>query len=44
MDNVMLAPHIGTSTSEVRERRSRMLLGDLRAYFAGERLRHQVVT
>jgi hydroxypyruvate reductase len=44
MDNVMLAPHIGTSTSEVRERRSRMLLGDLRAYFAGERLRHQVMT
>jgi len=42
MDNVVLAPHIGTSTREVREGRSRKLLADLRAFFAGRPLTHQV--
>jgi hydroxypyruvate reductase len=35
MDNVVLAPHMGTSTREVREERSRKLLLDVRAHFAG---------
>lgn len=35
LDNVVLAAHIGTSTKEVRERRHRMLLADIRAYLAG---------
>ena len=42
MSNVVLAPHIGTSTREVREGRSRKLLADLRAFFAGGRLTHRV--
>jgi len=42
MDNVVLAPHIGTSTREIREERSRKLLASLRAHFAGEPLRHAV--
>jgi lactate dehydrogenase-like 2-hydroxyacid dehydrogenase len=40
MDNVVLAPHIGTSTREVRENRSAMLLRDLRAYLEGEPFLH----
>jgi lactate dehydrogenase-like 2-hydroxyacid dehydrogenase len=40
MDNVVLAPHIGTSTREIREERSRKLLASLRAHFAGESLPH----
>jgi lactate dehydrogenase-like 2-hydroxyacid dehydrogenase len=42
MDNVVLAPHMGTSTREIRDERSRKLLADLRAYFAGKPLLHQV--
>ena len=42
MDNVVLAPHIGTSTREIREGRSRKLLADLRAHFAGKPLLHRV--
>jgi len=42
MDNVVLAPHIGTSTREVREERSRKLLTDLRAFFAGKPLTYAV--
>ncbi len=40
MDNVILAPHMGTSTLEVREGRSQKLLADLNAHFAGKPLRH----
>jgi len=36
MENVVLAPHIGTSTVEIREGRSAKLLGDLRAHFSGK--------
>lgn len=43
MDNVVLAPHMGTSTREIRDERSRKLLTDLRAFFAGHPLAHQVV-
>jgi hydroxypyruvate reductase len=41
LDNVLLAPHIGTSTREVREGRSSKLLADLRAYVAGQPVTHQ---
>ncbi len=44
MDNVVLAPHMGTGTHEVREGRSETLLHDVRAYFAGTRLRHAIGT
>jgi lactate dehydrogenase-like 2-hydroxyacid dehydrogenase len=36
LDNVVLAPHIGTATLDVREERGRKLLANLRAHFAGE--------
>ena len=36
MENVVLAPHMGSSTREVREERGRKLLANLRAHFAGE--------
>jgi lactate dehydrogenase-like 2-hydroxyacid dehydrogenase len=42
MDNVVLAPHMGTSTREIRDERSRKLLTDLRAFFAGKPLLHPV--
>lgn len=42
MDNVVLAPHMGTSTREIRDERSRKLLADLRAFFAGQPLLHAV--
>ena len=42
MDNVVLAPHMGTSTREVREGRSEKLLADIRAHFAGRPLRYAV--
>ncbi len=42
MDNVVLAPHIGTSTREIREERRENLLADLRAYFSGKPLIHPV--
>jgi hydroxypyruvate reductase len=36
MENVVLTPHMGSSTREVREERGRKLLANLRAHFAGE--------
>lgn len=42
MDNVVLAPHMGTSTREVRTGRSEKLLADVRAHFAGRPLRYAV--
>lgn len=38
LDNVVLTPHIGSTTVEVREGRRRMLLANLRAHFAGQAL------
>ncbi|HTE15563.1 MAG TPA: 2-hydroxyacid dehydrogenase [Burkholderiales bacterium] len=43
MDNVVLAPHMGTSTREVREGRSEKLLHDVRAHFAGKPLHYAVL-
>ena len=36
MDHVVLMPHMGSSTREVREERGKKLLANLRAHFAGE--------
>jgi len=36
MENVVLAPHIGTSTQEVRVERGRKVLANLQAYFSGQ--------
>ncbi|HKA43222.1 MAG TPA: 2-hydroxyacid dehydrogenase [Burkholderiales bacterium] len=36
MDSVVLTPHIGTSTREIREERGRKLLANLRAHFSGK--------
>lgn len=38
MEHVVLTPHIGTSTLEVREGRSARLLANIRAFFAGQPL------
>ena len=38
MDNVVLQPHMGSSTQEIREERGRKLIANLRAHFAGEPL------
>lgn len=42
MDNVVLVPHIGSSTTEIREERGEMLLENLRAHFAGEPVPNRV--
>jgi lactate dehydrogenase-like 2-hydroxyacid dehydrogenase len=36
MENVVLAPHVGSATEEIREARHEKLLANLKAYFAGE--------
>ncbi|MDB5811513.1 MAG: hypothetical protein JWN94_3635 [Betaproteobacteria bacterium] len=36
LENVVLAPHMGSSTREIREHRSKLLQQNLRAHFAGE--------
>jgi hydroxypyruvate reductase len=36
MENVVLLPHVGTSTRDIREERGRIVLENLRRYFAGE--------
>ena len=38
MEHVVLTPHIGTSTLEIREGRSARLLANIRAFFAGQPL------
>ena len=38
LDNVVLTPHVGSTTYEVREERKRKLLTNLRAHFAGQPL------
>ena len=42
MDNVILLPHIGSTTIEIREERGRKLMANLRAHFAGQPLPHRV--
>ncbi len=36
LDNVVMTPHVGSSTLEVREERRRKFMANLRAHFAGE--------
>ena len=36
MEHVVLVPHVGSSTEEIREERGRKLLANLRAHFAGK--------
>lgn len=36
MENVVLLPHMGSSTREIREERGRILMANLRAHFAGQ--------
>lgn len=36
MENVVLSPHLGSATAEIREERGRKLLANLRAYFSGK--------
>jgi lactate dehydrogenase-like 2-hydroxyacid dehydrogenase len=36
MENVVLAPHLGSATLEIREERGRKLLANIRAHFAGK--------
>jgi lactate dehydrogenase-like 2-hydroxyacid dehydrogenase len=36
MDNVVLSPHLGSATLEIREERGRKLLANLRAHFSGQ--------
>ena len=36
MENVVLLPHIGSSTIEIREERGRKLMANLRAHFSGQ--------
>jgi lactate dehydrogenase-like 2-hydroxyacid dehydrogenase len=38
LDNVVMTPHVGSTTLEIREGRRRMVLANLRAHFAGESL------
>ncbi|MBN9676904.1 2-hydroxyacid dehydrogenase [Salipiger bermudensis] len=42
LDNVVLLPHLGTSTLEVREDMGRMAVENLRAFFAGEKVPNRV--
>ncbi|MEI8035858.1 MAG: 2-hydroxyacid dehydrogenase [Betaproteobacteria bacterium] len=41
-DNVVLTPHMGTSTLEIREGRSQKLLSDVSAHFNGKPLTYKV--
>jgi len=42
MDQVMLVPHLGSSTREIRAHRQACWLASLRAHFAGEPVPHRV--
>jgi len=43
MENVVLLPHIGSSTREIREERARKLMANVRAHFAGQPVLNPVV-
>ena len=42
-ENVLLTPHIGSSTHEIRSARGETVLANLRAHFAGSALQSRVV-
>jgi D-3-phosphoglycerate dehydrogenase len=43
MENVVLLPHIGSSTQEIREERANKLMANLRAHFAGQPVPYPIV-
>ncbi len=43
MENVVMTPHSGSSTREIREHRGAILLESLRAHFAGEPVKDRLV-
>ena len=43
MENVVLAPHIGSSTQEVRVERGRKVLANLEAHFAGQAVPYPIL-
>ena len=44
LDNVVLLPHIGSTTREIREERGRKLLANLRAHFSGKPVPNPMTT
>ena len=42
MENVVLLPHVGSTTQEIREERGRKLMANLRAHFSGEPVPNRV--
>ena len=38
LDNVVMTPHVGSTTLEIREGRKQMVLANLHAHFAGQAL------
>ena len=42
LENVVLLPHVGSTTQEIRDERGRKLLANLRAHFSGEAVPHPV--
>jgi lactate dehydrogenase-like 2-hydroxyacid dehydrogenase len=42
MDNVVLLPHVGSTTREIRDERGRKLMANLRAHFSGKPLPHAI--
>jgi lactate dehydrogenase-like 2-hydroxyacid dehydrogenase len=42
LENVVLLPHIGSTTREIRDERGRKLLANLRAHFSGQPVPHRV--
>jgi phosphoglycerate dehydrogenase-like enzyme len=43
MENVVLLPHIGTSTREIREGRGAAIMANLRAHFSGQPVQNRMV-
>jgi len=44
MENVVMTPHIGSTTREIREERGRKMLANLKAHFAGQPVLNPVAT
>jgi lactate dehydrogenase-like 2-hydroxyacid dehydrogenase len=44
MDDVVLLPHIGSTTKEIREERGRKLMANLHAHFSGKPVPNEVLT
>jgi D-3-phosphoglycerate dehydrogenase len=44
LDNVLLLPHVGSTTVEIREGRARKLMANLHAHFSGKPVLHRCTT